>query len=315
MGRRSSSSTAAAFLGVLLLAFAVTGPARGGEGGASPPPVRILVSGSGWTGVLVRSWARAYEADHPGVRLNMKGGGAGSGISALMGGGAEIAYDERPLKASEERDARQYGLLLQDYPVGLDAIAIVVDPANPSKEATEAVVRGIFAGDLDQWADLGGPHHKISLYCQRPASQAGQLFQAVVMGKRVPAKGCRIVKGVDGLRRALEKDPYGIGYARLSDLDGVEGLKLLRIGGGGGKPAINPMRAGGKWLNQAVVSTGTYPLSRTIYLLAARQPREPVQQFLDWVRSPAGQAILAKSGYIPLPGQLPPPPPDAFADR
>ncbi|MDP3937453.1 MAG: PstS family phosphate ABC transporter substrate-binding protein [Deltaproteobacteria bacterium] len=300
-----------AFLGVLLLTFSSAVPARGGTGDGPPPRAQLMISGSGWTGFLVKAWARTYEADHPDVRVKVRGSGTNSGISAILSGQAEIAYDQRPLKSSEFRDARERGIVLAEYPVALDGIAVVINPANPAVQATKAVVAGIFAGDLDQWADLGGPRHKISIYCQRPGSQAGVLFQAVVLGKRKPAEACQVAAGPEALLRALEKDPYGIGYVRLSDVKGKE-VKVLPIGQGKGKAPLNPMRSGGNWINQAIVSAGEYPLTRTIYLHAARQPRGNVKQFLDWILGPAGQLLLVKEGYIPLPGQLPAPPPDAF---
>jgi phosphate transport system substrate-binding protein len=348
--RSPNNRTAVALLGALLFSLLAAHPARAAADASSPaadkparknappkppefvpkvalraaaadassarpkPATQILISGSGWTGFLVRRWARAYQATHPGVRVRVKGGGTGSGLAALVGGRAEIAYAERPLKGSEIASARDQGLLLTGHSVAIDGVAVVINPANPAAEATKPVLAGVFAGDLDEWADLGGPSHKISLYCQRPASRASELFKLTVMGDVKPAERCKVVSGPRGLSQALEADPYGIGYARLSEAQDDETLKVLKLGRGKGVPSLNPMRADGKWINPAVVSGGDYPLARTLYLYTQTNPSEPVQQFLDWVLSPEGQALVEKEGYVALPGQLPPPPPNAFAD-
>jgi phosphate transport system substrate-binding protein len=57
------------------------------------------------------------------------------------------------------------------------------------------------------------------------------------------------------------------------------------------------------------ISNGTYPLARTIYIYANRKPGSPVPPkvaaFLEYIVSPAGQAIAARTGgYLPLSPEL-----------
>lgn len=48
------------------------------------------------------------------------------------------------------------------------------------------------------------------------------------------------------------------------------------------------------------VRDGSYPLSRSLYVLYKKDTAAYVQAFVDFLRSPHGQSILRNSGYVPL---------------
>jgi phosphate transport system substrate-binding protein len=44
-----------------------------------------------------------------------------------------------------------------------------------------------------------------------------------------------------------------------------------------------------------------YPVARSLLIYTLGEPTGEVRKYLDWILSDAGQHIVEKSGYVPLP--------------
>ena len=58
----------------------------------------ITVKGSDTMVIMGQRWAEEYMKTHPGVVIQVTGGGSGTGISALIDGSTDIAEASRPMK-------------------------------------------------------------------------------------------------------------------------------------------------------------------------------------------------------------------------
>ena len=47
------------------------------------------------------------------------------------------------------------------------------------------------------------------------------------------------------------------------------------------------------------ILSGKYPLSRPLYYYTNGEPQGAVKEFVDFVMSPTGQAIVSEVGYFP----------------
>jgi phosphate transport system substrate-binding protein len=52
--------------------------------------------------------------------------------------------------------------------------------------------------------------------------------------------------------------------------------------------------------SQENARNGSYPVVRKLYMNTRGKPSRIVQAFIDYIRSPAGEAIVKKMGFIPL---------------
>jgi phosphate transport system substrate-binding protein len=59
-------------------------------------------------------------------------------------------------------------------------------------------------------------------------------------------------------------------------------------------PAVEP--------SMANVTSGTYPISRYLFMYTAGAPEGTSKDFIDFARSPEGQKIASDVGYYPLAG-------------
>lgn len=102
------------------------------------------------------------------------------------------------------------------------------------------------------------------------------------------------------LTQELAKNPYGIGWSTMSQANGLPGIKMLAITPRGGGKAVMP--------SQASFQDRSYPLVRSIYIYFDRKPGTAVdpkfKEFLLFVLSEQGQALVAANGYLPLPADV-----------
>ncbi|MBI3242065.1 MAG: PstS family phosphate ABC transporter substrate-binding protein [Chloroflexi bacterium] len=112
---------------------------------------------------LALAWAEAYEAAHPETQLSVTGGGSGTGIAALINGTVTIANASRAIKDEERQQAEANGIEAVEFVVAKDAIAIVVNPANPVNRLSLPQLSAIYSGQITNWREVGGDDRPIVL--------------------------------------------------------------------------------------------------------------------------------------------------------
>ena len=95
-----------------------------------------------------------------------------------------------------------------------------------------------------------------------------------------------------GITSEVQRNPNAIGYDGLGYTDPAH-EKLIAVATDAAAPYVTPSVATG--------ADGSYPISRPLYMYTAGAPNEVVASYLDWVRGPAGQQIVAELGFVPLP--------------
>lgn len=71
----------------------------------------LSVQGSDTMVLLAQRWASAYMGSHPGLRIEVSGGGSGIGVAALVNRTADLATCSRKIRAREvEAYVRAFGV-------------------------------------------------------------------------------------------------------------------------------------------------------------------------------------------------------------
>src|SRR3954469_1711722 len=92
----------------------------------------VTVKGSDTMVLLGQKWAEVYMQTKPGTKVQVTGGGSGTGIAALINGTTNIAEASRAMKNEEIASAeKQQQGKVKEIPVALDALSIYVNDANP----------------------------------------------------------------------------------------------------------------------------------------------------------------------------------------
>ena len=258
------------------------GPAAGARG--------VTVKGSDTMVILGQRWAELYMGAKPGEIIQVTGGGSGTGIAALINGSTDICMASRPMKEDEKLKLRdRYQTRGIEIPVAKDGLAVYVNEKNPVKELTLAQLRDIYLGKLVNWKQVGGADAPITLYGRENSSGTYVYFKDNVLGGRDFSARCQTLPGTAAVANAVLKDPNGIGYGGAAYAKGVRDLAVK-------KDARTP----GVLPTPATVKDGSYPIARYLYFYTRVKPAGKVKEFVDWVRSPAGQAVVTQVGYFPL---------------
>lgn len=261
--------------------------ARSGEGAT------LSVKGSDTMVILSQRWAEAFMEDHPSTLVQVSGGGSGAGISALLAGTADIASASRPMSERERAALRhERHVEAHETQVALDAVAVYVHADNAIPWLTMDQLADIYRGRITRWDEVGGADRAIILYSRENNSGTYAFFKERVLGGADFALTTETLPGTAAVIHAVTADLGGIGYGGIGYARGTRTVPIVDAGG----TAIEPT------LENAL--SGRYPLSRPLFMYTAGPPSDLSAELIAFATSDAGQALVARTGFYPLPQQL-----------
>jgi len=168
--------------------------------------------------------------------------------------------------------------------MALDALVPIVAPDNPLPGISTLDLAKILAGDVKNWAAVGGPDMPLVLHGLTPDSDLQQALSARL--GRDPAASVTHAD-LRSLAAAVARDPWAIA---LTGRASVGAARVLPLSDSCGFPLLPSGLA---------VKAGDYPLTLPVFLLTPRR-RLPLmaREFLDFLALPVAQAAVAKAGYI-----------------
>lgn len=251
----------------------------------SDAPVTTRSTGADNESVLIGT--RANETR----RVLVAAHGSSTGFKALHAGTADIWASSRPAKAAEVsqlRDRADLTALASEHVIAIDGLAILVHPSNPVSQLSIDTLARVFAGEIRSWAELGGADRPIQLYARDDRSGTWDTFKSLVLGKNFSLDtSAKRYESNDQLSDDVSRDPSGIGFAGLAS---VRDSKVLAISDGNA-PALKPTRL--------TIASEDYPLARRLFMYTPGDATTPLaQDFIDFVLSEQGQAIVSRSGFV-----------------
>lgn len=234
----------------------------------------------------------AQGADGQPLRVEIAAHGTQTGFDALASGRADLAAASRPLEAETAWRLRALGDLRSaeaEQVIGLDGIAVVVHPANPLNALSLDQLTAVFSGRLTRWEQLGVPGGAIHVLARDARSGTFETFRALLLdasSTRLSARAERFESN-EALVARVANDRQAIGFGSLNVLHHAKALAVAE----GDAPALLP--------SPAAVASEDYPLTRRLYLYRPTSVPCPLAKALvTFVQSPAGQAILARQGFV-----------------
>ncbi len=251
---------------------------------------------------LAQAWAEEYKKMKPDVAIAVSGGGSGTGIAALINGTVDIANSSRKIKEEEKAQAlKNSGKEVQEFVIGLDALAVFVHPANPLTGLTIEEIACIYGdgGKCETWADVrpgtivpGCQDNKIIRISRQSNSGTYQYFREAILGEGRDFKmGSMDLNGSREAADLVEKTPCAIGYSGMGYL--TKGIKALCVSKTKDAACVSP--------SLETATDKTYPIARELYMYTSGTPSVEVKAYMDWTNTPAAQEIIIKSGYVPVP--------------
>ena len=233
---------------------------------------------------------QAQDRQGQSVRADVSSHGSGTAFSALAKGEADIGMASRRIKPEEARFLAEQGDLTQassEYVIGLDGVAVIVNPANPLRSLSLPQVARVFSGAVRNWKELGGADAPIALHARDDKSGTFDTFQSLALGSAKLDGQATRHEDSHALSSAVAADPNAIGFIGLPFIGQARALALAASEGA---QALVP--------NRFTVATEDYPLSRRLYLYVPSGASAQARQFAEFAASPAGQAVVKAKGFI-----------------
>lgn len=290
------------FLTLVLSLFCITltacQPSTTPGGKPANPQTQTTIENKGSDTIvnLALAWAEAYQSVDPSVSISITGGGSGTGIAALINNTAQLANASRVIKEEERQAALANGIDPYEIVIARDAIAIIVNHANPIEQLTLQQLSDIYAGKIDNWREVGGDNRPIVRLSRESNSGTHVYFLETVLrlgdskSKLLFDPRTLLLPSSEGITTEVRDNPNAIGYDGLGYV--THEVKVLRIASDPAGPYVLP--------SAQSVNEGTYPISRDLYMYSNGAPQGQLKRYVDWILSPTAQEIVLDLGFVPV---------------
>ena len=250
----------------------------------------ITVKGSDTMVILAQRWAEKYMESHPGITIQVTGGGSGIGLAALINGSTDIANASRPMKPSEREKLKQrYNSLGVEVKTAKDGLSVYLNEKNSVKELSIQQIKDIYTGKITNWKDVGGKDAKIIVYGRENSSGTYVYFKDNVLGGEDFTSKMQSMPGTSAVVNAIVKDANSIGFGGAAY---AKGIKFAAVKKDASSKAYIP--------TEENIKSGNYPITRYLYLYLKTRPSGEMKDYIDWILSAEGQSIVTKVGYFPV---------------
>lgn len=253
---------------------------------------------------LMTLWGEEFRKFYPNTKIEIEGKGSSTAPPALIEGQAQFGPMSRPMKSSEvDKFEAAFGYKPTALRTSIDALAVFVHKDCPLQEISFEQLRKVFSVDGPEmtWGDLGVTDARfatkpVSLYGRNSASGTYGFFKEHALGNKDYKASVKEQPGSSAVVQSVAKDLFSMGYSGIGYK--TADVKALRVSHGG--PAFEASAEN--------CYTGEYPLARFLYLYVNVKPGSPIDplraEFIKLIFSKAGQEVVIKDGYIPVPATI-----------
>lgn len=238
----------------------------------------ITISGSTSVGPLAEKLAMEYE-EIENVKIEVNQIGSSAGIANALNGVSQIGMSSRDLKPEEIASG------IEELTIAYDGIVIVTHPSNPVKNLSMEQVKQVFTGEVTNWKDLGGKDMEIVVVSREDGSGSRDAFQEIIGYKSGQLiQNAIVASGNGNIKTTVAMNKHAVGFISFEYID----------------DSISTMNINGIEAKSENVLTGTYLLSRPFLFVHQANVPNAAQQFMDYILTAEGQAIVESAGAIPL---------------
>ncbi len=220
----------------------------------------------------------------------------------LLDGKLDFAQSSRPLTEQEQAIAKEKGFTLEQSQVGIDGIAVVVNPSLKVPGLTVDQLQQIYSGQITNWNQVGGPNLPITPFSQKPENADTTIFS---IGSNV-----KYVYSTTDAVRQLSNTPGGIYYASARAVVPQCSVKPLPLGRTSAdlvspyrEPLVSPEQCPRQrnQVNTEAIKNGNYPITSNLYVIL-KQNNGPEQKageaYAKLLLTEQGQKAIEQAGFV-----------------
>lgn len=177
--------------------------------------------------------------------------------------------------------------VFEEHALAADGLAVIVGRDNPVPVLSKDQIAAIFGGIIGDWRQVKQKPGPIKVYVPEEGTESGAAFRALLPGA-LPERAVAYPEP-GRIAEAVAQDPAGIGVVPLAHIGQAKAVPITEIP----TEPILPTATN--------VALGVYPLSSRLYLYHLKGHDNPaVKEFAAFAASPAGQAVVRRSGLVAL---------------
>lgn len=241
---------------------------------------QLVISGSDTLDPVIVEMAKRFMAINNGVKVVVRSGGSGKGISDVRSGGASIGMVSRALTSQESVDLRA-------YTIAYDGICFVTSKKNPVHNLSPAQLEGIFMGKISNWNAVGGGNLPIAPVIRDRLSSSNKVVAEFLGVRDSDLKGT-VVNDAEVAMKNASLDPRVIVFVSSGDAfhDKLGGLP------------INLLAISGKKASMKTIAQNSYPLTRPLSLITKGEPTPLAKAFISYCQSQAAASSIRAHNFI-----------------
>jgi phosphate transport system substrate-binding protein len=233
---------------------------------------------------IITAAIEEWKDIHPDVHISYEGVGSSNGVKGVISGQYSLGAASREPKPSETDQG------VKATPIAMDAVAVIVNKGSVAiSNLSLDQVAQIYAKEITNWSEVGGPDAEIVVYNRDEASGTYETFEKKVMDVAEESfSGEAVVVTSNGdMVAKVAAQPNAIGYCGLGYLEADPGIKAVTVNGV--EAEIDN------------VYDGSYPIWRYLNVVYTGELEGVEEAFVEYLLSDDGQAIVEEVGFIELP--------------
>lgn len=156
-------------------------------------------------------------------------------------------------------------------PLAYVSFVVVTHPTNSISTLALAQVQAIYAGQVTDWAQVGGSAGAIQVLAREDGSDGARAFNGAALNGVTLTPNAQVAATWDAMRQLIQQNPNAVGYLPASEIDAT--VKALTL---------------------------EAELRVLIVAVAPTEPTGAPRDFVAWVQSEAGQAAVSRN-FLALP--------------
>lgn len=268
---------------------------------------------------IMRQEVDVFEYQYPEAHILTRYVPQTEALDSLMSLNTKTIVIARDLTDKEKDYLKSKNKMVRSSRIAVDAVALIVNPANPVGKLTIKEVAEILAGESTDWNDIQpndlGP---IRVFFDHKSSSLVKYMRDSLLNGRELGPNVYAQGSIPAVFKAVMEHKNGIGVLGVSwitsdmssaDLTAdelaqqvlcdepvqgatlVDSVKVLSIYKPGEARAYKPY--------QEYIFTGDYPLFRQIYMITTGASGSLAGGFYSFVTGNIGQKIILKTGIMP----------------
>lgn len=268
---------------------------------------------------IMRQEVDVFEYQYPDAHILVRYATANEAIDSLLSLNTKTIIIPRDLTAKEKEYIKSKNRTPRSTKIAVDAVALIVNPANPVGKLTIKEVAEILSGSSSDWNDIQptdlGP---IRVFFDDKSSSLVTYMRDSLLNGGELGPNCYAQGSIPAVFKSVMENKNGIGVLGVSWItsdmasadmsaeelndqimgdDPIQGatlsdsVKVLAIYRPGEARAYKPY--------QQYIFEGSYPLFRQIYMITTGASGSLAGGFYAFVTGDTGQKIIMKTGIMP----------------